>query len=301
MLWDRCFAIDAEASSAFAAALRRRHSESRTGVELAANDLRQAGFLIRTFVDAFAHTGDKAYLEAIDALLVACEANRRADRRSAVPAPRPANCNAVYALSLAIDCDGAARKTPEPLRSRLAGFAAGIDASFCALPHDIREKQPFATEFGASADSPPHRTSLWNPADGRYTTAAVAVMCVSRYTNTGNIEFRELIVAAADAYLDALPADDVDAWPLAFSQAITLELAAFRITADGRYHARAFQLGQIAVEKFFGDSPLPRASLKSDHYEAATGGDSLALALAELHLSTRTITAVRTPANTLDR
>ena len=52
---------------------------------------------------------------------------------------------------------------------------------------------------------------------------------------------------------------------------------------------------------FFQDSPLPRASLKTDHYENTTGADTLVLSLAELHLSTRTITAVRTPANTIDR
>ena len=108
-------------------------------------------------------------------------------------------------------------------------------------------------------------------------------------------------MAAADAYLNSLPDDEIDAWPLSFGQAITLELAAFRITARGKYHARAFKLGEMAVEKFFGDSPLPRASLKTDHYESTTGADTLALALAELHLSTLTITVVRTPANTIDR
>ena len=98
-----------------------------------------------------------------------------------------------------------------------------------------------------------------------------------------------------------MPGEEIDAWPLSFGQAITIELAAFRITARREYHARAFKLGEIAVEKFFGDGPLPRASLKSDHYESTTGADTLVLALAELHLSTLTITVVRTPSNTIDR
>ena len=80
-----------------------------------------------------------------------------------------------------------------------------------------------------------------------------------------------------------------------------MSIRAFRITARPKYHTRAFTLGEIAVEKFFDDSPLPRASLKTDHYESTTGADTLVLAMAELHLSTRTITAVRTPANTIDR
>ena len=56
-----------------------------------------------------------------------------------------------------------------------------------------------------------------------------------------------------------------------------------------------------AVKEFFGDSPLPRASLKTNHYESTTGADTLVLALTELHLTTRTITAVRAPVNTIDR
>ena len=44
-----------------------------------------------------------------------------------------------------------------------------------------------------------------------------------------------------------------------------------------------------------------RASLKSEHYEAITGADTLALALLELHLNILHITAARCPPNTIDR
>jgi len=127
------------------------------------------------------------------------------------------------------------------------------------------------------------------------------MMCVSRYHNTGNTAYRDLIVAAADAYMDSLPADGVDAWPMTFGHAISLELAAFGATARKEYYDRAFRLGEIAVAKFFGSSALPKASLKTNHYESITGADTLVLALAELHLNTRHITAVRAPVNTIDR
>jgi len=67
------------------------------------------------------------------------------------------------------------------------------------------------------------------------------------------------------------------------------------------YLDRARELGNLAVRQFFGDSPLPRASLKTDHYETITGADTLALALVELHLHILHITAVRWPPNTVDR
>jgi hypothetical protein len=63
----------------------------------------------------------------------------------------------------------------------------------------------------------------------------------------------------------------------------------------------ARKFGDLAVEKFWGTNALPRASLKTDHYETITGADTLALALVELHLNVLHITAVRCPPNTIDR
>ena len=144
-------------------------------------------------------------------------------------------------------------------------------------------------------------SSLWDAKYGGFTTAAIAMMCVSRYENTGRIGYRSLITTAADAYMDTLPGDDSDTWPMTFGHAICVEQAAYRATSREKYYKRAFKLGEIAIEKFFGDSPLPRASLKSNHYESITGADTLVLALVDLHLSTLHITAVRTPVNTIDR
>ena len=56
----------------------------------------------------------------------------------------------------------------------------------------------------------------------------------------------------------------------------------------------------MAVEMFWQDSPLPRASLKTDHYETITGADSLALALLEVHAAMNNLD-IRIPQNTIDR
>lgn len=147
----------------------------------------------------------------------------------------------------------------------------------------------------------PAPTSLWKARRDTRTTAQVGMMCVSRYDNTGNVGYRKLLFAAADAYLDSLPADDEDAWPATFGHAISLEIAAWRHSAEWKYMERARKLGDIGVEKFWGTNALPRASFKTDHYESITGADTLALALLELHLQILHITAVRCPANTMDR
>ena len=127
------------------------------------------------------------------------------------------------------------------------------------------------------------------------------MMCVSRYDNTGNVRYRDLVLAAADAYLDSLPGDADDAWPATFGHAISLQLAAWRHSADWKYMERARKLGDVAMEKFWGTNVLPKASFKTDHYESITGADTLALALTELHLQILHITAVRCPPNTIDR
>lgn len=314
MLWPRCFELAPDASLAFAMGLWNsqiadhqtgafnRHASLDTSAPTAGMDFaRHAGFYIRTWAEAYAHTGDPAFLQAIDVVLSRYEKKRHPVTGLIESVSGSTSANAALSLSLAIDCDGAARKAPEPLRTRLRRFALREDEVFCSLPHDLKAGG-FALNFDAATGKPDGSlTPLWGAKYGAFTTAAVAMMCVGRYHNVGNAAYRDLIVAAADAYMDSLPGDGVDAWPMTFGHAISLELAAFAVTARKEYHDRAFSLAETAVQKFFDGGPLPRASLKTDHYETITGGDTLALALAELHLSTLHITAVRAPVNTLDR
>jgi hypothetical protein len=66
------------------------------------------------------------------------------------------------------------------------------------------------------------------------------------------------------------------------------------------YLDQARTFAQTAVEVFWQDNPLPRASKHTGHYETITGADSLALALLEVHAATHGLTN-RIPSNTIDR
>jgi hypothetical protein len=315
LLWDKCFELAPEASKRFALGLWNsqianqktgafnRHANFHKSSPVPGMDFaRHAGFYIRTWADAYVHTKDETFLKAIDVVLRRYEKKRHSKTGLIELKSGSPTAHSVLSLSLAIDCDGAARKVPEPLRTRLTNFAAREDEIFCSLPHELKNRKGFAMGFDlVTGKSDGSYSSLWDARYGGFTTAAVSVICVSRYENTGRVCYRDLIIKAADAYMDSLPDGDCDAWPMTFGHAICVELAAYRATSREKYHKRAFKLGEIALDKFFGDSPLPRASLKSEHYESTTGADTLALALAELHLSTLHITAVRTPANTIDR
>lgn len=315
MLWDRCFELAPEASQQFALALwEHQIANHETGAfdrgagfskHLAREGMdipRHAGFYIRTWSVAYGHTKDDRFLKAIDVLLKRFE-NKRHPKTGLIEAyAGSTNAWVASSLSLAIDCDGAAHRVPEPLASQLRAFARREDEIFCALPHDLKATGGFMTELNATTgQSRGHHTPLWNARYGGNTTAQIGMLCVSRYENTGKTGFRELIHAAADAYLKSLPGEDEDAWPVTFGQAISLEVAAWRSTSNQVYLDRARALANFAVERFFDKSPLPRASLKTDHYETVTGADTLALALVELHLHILHITAVRCPPNTLDR
>lgn len=275
MLWDRCFQLAADSSQKSGHRLTQRAGS-------AANSPRQIGFNIRALAEAYAHTKDEQFARAISGLLDRHQTNRSPD----------------LGLSLAIDCDGAALRVPESVASRLRKVAAREDEIFCSLPHDVKKNGSFIISAFREGGL---RTSGWKARHDSYTTAQIGMMCVSRYDNTGKVVYRDLIFAAADAYLDSLPADSDDAWPATFGHAISLEIAAWRHSADWKYMERARKLGDIAVEKFWGTNALPRASLKTSHYESITGADTLALALLELHLNILHITAVRCPANTIDR
>jgi hypothetical protein len=277
LLWERCFALAPEASRQYALGLWQHQSAIETERVTAPKALlqRHAGFYLRTWAVAYARTKDDQFLRAVDP--------KEALRHHAVNAT----------LSLAIDCDGASYHVPEPYAGRLRATASLMDALFCQLTQDVRNERGFRYV----SDS---RTPLWRAIPGG-TTAEVGMMCVSRYDNTGRADYLKLILAAADAYIDSLPAADDDVWPVTFGQAISLELAAWRHSADWKYMERARKLGDIAMEKFWGTNALPRASFQTEHYESITGADTLALALVELHLHVLHITAVRCPPNTIDR
>jgi hypothetical protein len=171
---------------------------------------------------------------------------------------------------------------------RLRVAAGRGDDAFCALPHDLKSKAGFALASGPD----PAVTPLWPTRVGQPSTAAVAVLCVSRYENTADTRFRDLVHAAAEAYLTTDPPENDQVTAIAFGHGISLQLAAWRSTSRQQHLDRAIQLADLAVKRFFADGPLPRESL---------GTDTLAISLVELHLSILHITAVRCPPNTIDR
>ena len=289
VLWDRCFTLVPEASRKFALGLWEhqiadhatggfdRHAPYFEHGPVDGKDFpRHAGFYIGTWCYAWKQTKDEVFLRAIETLLGRFERKRVQKDGSMVATIGP------------LECELAATMVPEPLAARLRTFAAKEDALI--LP-DLRKQVRGET-------NPP--VPKWQAGYSASTLANQAMFCLARFEQTSEPVYRELLTAIADQYLGARPEEDVDAWPMSFAHAISAQVAAYRFTQKAVYLEQARIFARLAIEIFWQDKPLPRASMHTGHYETITGADSLALALLEVHAATRDLT-VRIPSNTIDR
>ena len=316
VLWDRCFTLAPEPCHRFAVGLWNhqisnhktgafsRHAMSiwdkdkasgRKGYEFP----RHGGFYIASWAVDYGRTKDPEMLQAIECLVDSFEA-----RRNKVTGIIPAESNTPELVwptsnaSLAIDLTESSALVPTALGKKMLACAARIDDTFLAIRHDLGSSgkgflkavrastlEPTTTEIERHAKnkagtSPYTRT--WETGYGESTDAAVAMLCVSRYRQTKRDGYRKLFLAAADRYLASDPDLTIALYPGALAEAIAVLLDAHRLTRDARYLARTETLAKIAVDVFWKDSPLPRSSSKHDHYEAITGGDTLAMVLLDL-------------------
>ena len=291
VLWDKSFELAPEASKRFALGLWNhqianhktggfdRHAPyDRHGPIDGKDFARHGGFYIQTWAYAYKHTKDKTFLRAIEAVLARFERKRR-------------NKDGTMHVTIGpLDVETAASLVPEPLSLRLRKFANIEDQ---LILEDLRKK--FGRPDGSWAFKP-----TWQAGYSSGITAGWAMFALARYQQVEKKQFRDLTIAVADAYVDMLPDEDVDVWPMSFGHIISSQIAVYKFTNNAVYLKQACRLARMAVDIFWQDNPLPRASFKTDHYETITGADSLALALLEVHEATNNLDIV-IPSNTIDR
>jgi hypothetical protein len=321
MLWDRSFELAPEACGHFATSLWEhqiadhetgdfdRHASPHEHKPGRDYDLpRHAGMYILTWAKAYRHRHDEACLHYIDVLLAHYE-RKRDPATGLLPAWRNGDVAwPLSTMSTAIECYSAAADVPAPLSDRLRAFGAAEDKAFCSLDHDpagrgfvvsaVRQTGRASGQIGR--DKVQERTVIWGGTGGEATTAMVSLMCAARNRQVPSDAYRRLILAGAGAYLDRRADAGHDTWPLAVAQAISLEVEGYRLSGDRRFLDWARQLATEAVRIYWQDSPLPRASVRTDHYESLTGGDSLALALLEV-ATIDTPAAAQVPVGIIDR
>ena len=289
-LWDRCFELAPEPSRKFALGLWEhqianhktggfdRHAPYFEHGPVDGKDFaRHAGFYIGTWCYAWKYTTNGVFTNAIETLLARFERKRVQKDGSLVATIGP------------LECELAATMVPDPLASRLRAFAAKEDELILA---DLQKQ--------LCADTNGYIPPKWQAGYSAGTLASSAMFCLARYEQTNNPAYREALIAFSDAYAGSRPEEDVDTWPMSFAHAISAQIAAWRFTKRSTYLEQARAFAQMAVEFFWQDNPLPRASLKTGQYETITGCDSLALALLDVHAATHGLKQ-RIPSNTIDR
>lgn len=291
VLWERSFALAPGAARRFALGLwNHQIADQRTGAfdrhapydrhgPADGKDFpRHGAFYIQTWAHAYRHTGDETFLRAIERVLA------RFERKRTGP-------DGVAAATLGpLDLEEAAALVPDRLAARLRAFA---DAEDDLIIEALRR------EHGGPDGSWSFRAT-WEAGYGSGVAAGWAMFALARHAQVGKAAYRDVVIAVADAYRDALPDEDVDLWPMSLAHAIGAQVAAHRFTGRTPYLDAAVRLARLAVDAFWQDRPLPRASLGTGHYESITGADSLALALIEVHAATRGLD-VRIPLNSIDR
>ena len=253
---------------------------------------RHGGFMISAWAQAYARSKDEEFLHAIRTLVDFYEA-QRPDGDGPIPFQRGANLvAAAQNLSLAIDLTDAAALVPPELATAMRACARKTDRVFLSLPHDPGG-QGFVHAWDLAMRPIPADSSFLPGAydDGveaaMWREAGLALRAAERARQTGRPEYVELVRAAADRAAAFQPDQSKPLTPALYARLIFLLTAAFRQEGRDAYLERACALAEEAGELFWQDAPVPRASTAVDHYEAASGADTLALAMLDLWYAVR--------------
>ncbi len=220
-------------------------------------------------------------------------------------------------VSLAVDLETSAAVVPEALKQRMLALAKSIDSSFLAMAHEpgpggkgfilfADPKTLAATEYWQSKEDldlglPPRRipyTGGWRSAyTGQHPHTWVVPALIARHEQTGNEGYKKLLLASADNYLTSDPDAALNEKPVnkgdrppdieagSIGNAIILLNAAYKLSHDEKYLARAEWFAAWGVKKFWpDDKPLPRASVRENIYSASSRCDTLAMAMLQTSL-----------------
>jgi len=294
MLWERCFALAPEQTHQFALGLRRFHVvDQSTGDISPSADIDGPGTQQRRVVSggwfshprwaaAYEHTHDQQFLDAIVKYW-----DDMSDTSIRIPA-KPVGTKMPGTASRIVDGYRQRRRgapRAEPLRTRLVRCATRIDERFCALPHDLAaarflRSSPVRPRVHTRMPSLSYGTRRGEAEHHRHRCLNVRVALREHgrvITGVCRRGGRPVRVVTPQGGRGRLAHD--------LGHAVNIHLAAFRYTARAEYHLRAVELAAFATEQFLATARC-RGQPNMNHYESSTGGDTLALALAELHLVT---------------
>ena len=330
VLFDKFYELDAKTTIAYCDALWKHQIYTDTNGRKDGNFSRHAaydkhdprpnfdfpkegGYFIHDWARAYGKTKDGRFLEYIDVLASRYLRKVKKTRNSLIEFDSVRGfADTSASVSLAIDCDHAARLVPDgPVREKLLRLSRAIDKGLRRLPHDVAGRG-FAQYVTVKDDFElyEHKQNggysvLWNMQYGRKTTAMIGVLFYRRFTQLPDGEtkswYRKLALQAADKYATSDADMEDRPWPLEIGTVMFLQLAAHELTGERVYLDRAKHFASVGMAAYWPDKrPLPRADPKCDHYENVTRADTLVLALLKLHAIERSL-PIRIDVSDVDR
>ncbi len=311
VLWERSFQLAPEACEQFALGLWNhqiydqetgdfsRHAKwDRHAPGQHSQYPRHGGFYIATWAEAYKQTKDQIFLDAIETLLNFFERNS-SKQSGAIPAEvghQRSEGKMMWPksnVSLAVDLWDASYKVPDSLGERMRDRASRTDEVYIKMKHALsQDGEGFITQANVhTLEAEDVRnmgkrvySHLWETGYGENTYAAIANLCYLRYRQVKQEGYRDLILAAANRYMNSEPDIDFPVYPGTLGDVIYLMINTYELTGEQKYLNRAEYFADQAISMFFPEnSPLPAASSKHNHYEAITREDTLMMALLKLY------------------
>ena len=313
--WEKCYALSPEACWKFALGewdhqvadqetgdFSRHARFLMHGPETGSDFPRYAGQMIERWAIAYGRPENKdrerreELLEALAVMVGRMESNMEETETGYLPALKGADYVWVTSnLELARCLTEALAVVEGELAERMKRLALAQDRNFLKAPHEITEGGGFAVTLHAHTGVPRHRSmnkpysATWSTGYGFGTHAGVANLLKERM---GQLEvghqdiaaaYQNLILQAADQYLDTEPDTTQPQNPDAFSDVMELMLSAHQLTGEDKYLQRARYFADMGISLFLDDGfPLPKATSQHVHYETITGGPEFMHALLQL-------------------
>lgn len=275
---------------------------------------RQAGFYLDTWASVYQTTKEPQLLVAIERFLESWK-HRQNSKTGLLPfeGQSPDVAFVLHNLAFAVDGWEAATKLPEPVAGRLKAFIRSVDDAVLKLDTDLtpdgkgfpkiadantgevtnramaKARPNYSQKFIDERYSP--YGGLWASVygAGSYTDARHALLCYYRYRQVARDEYRALVLATADRYVDSEPKAVGDTLtPKTLAPVMALLHGAWHLSQNEKYINASRRLAEHAKARLFEeDIPLPFATNRRDkypYYASISYGDSLMLMFLELAL-----------------
>lgn len=300
--WDRAWDLEPEACEKFAMALWNHQVYAKEGEKSGEFSRHASAFMhypfwgkgfpshggkyIEVWAKAWQETGNKEFLKAIYTLLNYFEKNTSSISGAIRYATKfPDHYSLGHNMGLAKSLYASMNKLPDSLSKRMKRIADQTDSIYLSFNHEpTRDGKGFIKsahvhtlepgEYRSEHSGGRFSTKMWSSGYGASNHISSANSCLGRYKETGIEQYKELFMITAEAYYEADPPEAKVLYPKNFSGAISMMRKAYKITGEQRFLLKAVEYAERSIKGVMDSaSPLPKASNKSDHYEAITGAN----------------------------